>query len=66
MEEKSLLIVADKAGGRAAYAVRSPSLVGGPGPFTRSPLPWEAGTPMSPAGCGGGVTKCQWDSREKR
>lgn len=30
MEEKSVLIVADKAGGRAAYAMRSPSLVGGP------------------------------------
>lgn len=66
-------IVADKAGGRAAYVVQAAPHCGrGPGPqsnqgLSRGPPPtWEAGTPISLAGCGGGVTKCQLDAGEKR
>ena len=72
-KRKPVAIVADKAGGRAAYVVQAAPHCGrGPGPqsnqgLSRGPPPtWEAGTPISLAGCGGGVTKCQWDAGEKR
>lgn len=68
-----VVIIADKAGRWAAYvALAATHHNGGPGPQSNQglpkgpPLTWETETPISLAGCGGGVPKCPQDGGEKR